>query len=260
MNASETSVGIDSPMEDGETVSQPLNDWNDLGGAGQKVWEETHRQRWGVPMFNLIQTRCGSRVTSAGTSFKPNGQSQQDRLERPLRHIPKNRSVAQTVANVPKYDGKNSLTDFLRALEVKFPSALWTDSDKRDILVNHLEGIALSIYKGLPHAVREGTYDEIVSALKMARRNPCERLKNVREWEQLSKRPSESVAEFCCRMEDLSRRIHPSSEMDFIRGSKLYSCLQHWQNSYHMLAALDVPDGNIYTEVKRVAMRLEKLQ
>ncbi|VDO75325.1 unnamed protein product [Haemonchus placei] len=166
---------------------------------------------------------------------------------------------AQTVANVSKYDGKNSLTDFLRALEVKFPSALWTDSDKRDILVNHLEGVALSIYKGLPPLIREGTYDDIVSALKMARRNPCERLKNIRDWEQLSKRPNETVVEFCCRMEDLSRRIHPSSEWDFIRGSKLYSCLQHWHNSYHMLAALDASD-DVYTEVRRVAMRLEKLQ
>ncbi|KAK6061402.1 hypothetical protein COOONC_00938 [Cooperia oncophora] len=61
-------------------------------------------------------------------------------------------------------------------------------------------------------------------------------------------------------MEDLSRKIHPSSEWDFIRESKLYSCFQHWHNSYYMMAALDAPEGRFYKEVKRVAMRLKKLQ
>ncbi|KAK6058973.1 hypothetical protein COOONC_03436, partial [Cooperia oncophora] len=167
---------------------------------------------------------------------------------------------AQSVANVTKYNGKNSLMEFLRALEIKFPPAVWTNADRRDILVNHLEGTALSIFKGLPPGVREGTYEGVVSALKAARRNPCEQLRNVREWEHLSKKSNESVVDFCCRMEDLSRRIHPSTEWDFIRGSKLYSCLQHWQNSYYMLEALDAPEGQVYEEVKKVATRLEKLQ
>ncbi|EYC19204.1 hypothetical protein Y032_0025g1233 [Ancylostoma ceylanicum] len=166
---------------------------------------------------------------------------------------------AQTVANVPKYNGKNSFTDFLRALDVKFPSAVWKDSDRRDILVNHLEGTAKAVFNSLPHHIQNGTFYAVVDALKTARRNPCERLKNIREWDQLSKRNGESVVEFCCRMEEISRRIHPSSEWDFIRGSKLYSCLEHWQNSYHMLAALNAPEGEVYEAVKRVARRLEKL-
>ncbi|CAJ0591630.1 unnamed protein product [Cylicocyclus nassatus] len=167
---------------------------------------------------------------------------------------------AQSVASVPRYTGKNSLSDFLRALEVKFPESVWQDRDRRDILVNHLEGTAKAVFKSLPQSVREGSFKGVVEALKQARRNPCDRLKNIREWEQLSKRSGETVVDFCCRMEDLSRRIHPSCEWDFIRGSKLYSCLENWQDSYHMLAALDSPEGQVYEAVKKVARRLEKLQ
>ncbi|CAJ0595176.1 unnamed protein product [Cylicocyclus nassatus] len=167
---------------------------------------------------------------------------------------------AQSVASVPRYTGKNSLSDFLRALEVKFPASVWQDRDRRDILVNHLEGTAKAVFKSLPQSVREGSFKGVVEALKQARRNPCDRLKNIREWEQLSKRNGETVVDFCCRMEDLSRRIHPSCEWDFIRGSKLYSCLESWQDSYHMLAALDSPEGQVYEAVKKVARRLEKLQ
>ncbi|KAK6055350.1 zinc knuckle [Cooperia oncophora] len=108
--------------------------------------------------------------------------------------------------------------------------------------------------------VKQGTFNGVVEALKAARKNPCDRLRDIKEWESLSKKNGESVVDFCCRMEDLSRKIHPSSEWDFIRGSKLYSCFQHWQNSYYMMAALDAPEGRVYEEVKRVAMRLEKLQ
>ncbi|CAJ0601154.1 unnamed protein product [Cylicocyclus nassatus] len=150
---------------------------------------------------------------------------------------------AQSVASVPNYTGKNSLSDFLRALEVKFPPTVWQDADRRDILINHLEGTAKAVYRTLPRSVREGSFKDLVGALELARKNPCDRLKNIREWDTLSKRSDESVVEFCCRMEDLSRRRHPSCEWDFIRGSKLYSCLESWQDSYHMLAALDAPEG-----------------
>ncbi|CAJ0590355.1 unnamed protein product [Cylicocyclus nassatus] len=150
--------------------------------------------------------------------------------------------------------------DFLRALEVKFPPTVWQDADRRDILINHLEGTAKAVYRSLPRSVREGSFKDLVGALELARKNPCDRLKNIREWDTLSKRSDESVVEFCCRMEDLSRRIHPSCEWDFIRGSKLYSCLESWQDSYHMLAALDAPEGKVYEAVKKVARRLEKLQ
>ncbi|VDL69430.1 unnamed protein product [Nippostrongylus brasiliensis] len=165
---------------------------------------------------------------------------------------------AQSVADITKYDGKNSLSDFLRAIEVKYPQTVWSDRDRRDILVNHLIGSARSIYKGLPNHVKRGRFNDIVSALKAARNNPCEKLKLVSEWDNLAIRKGESVNDFCCRMEDISRKIHPSDSWDFHLASKLYSALQHWRDSYHMLAALDTHEGKAYQAVKKVALRLEK--
>ncbi|VDO06692.1 unnamed protein product [Haemonchus placei] len=50
----------------------------------------------------------------------------------------------------------------------------------------------------------------------------------------------------------------PDQCMDFQMGSKLYECLAHWQDSYYMLAALDAPEGHIFEEVRKVALRLER--
>lgn len=61
-------------------------------------------------------------------------------------------------------------------------------------------------------------------------------------------------------MGDVSRKIHLSSEWDFLRGSKLYSCLENWQNSYHIFAALDAYEGEEYEAVRCAARRLQKLQ
>ncbi|VDL73019.1 unnamed protein product [Nippostrongylus brasiliensis] len=79
---------------------------------------------------------------------------------------------AQSVASVPKYDGRNSLTDFLRGLEVKFPISVWRDADRRDILANHLTGTALSLFKGLPQHVRNGSFAD-VNAQPPAVGKPC---------------------------------------------------------------------------------------
>ncbi|KAK6061722.1 hypothetical protein COOONC_00612 [Cooperia oncophora] len=163
---------------------------------------------------------------------------------------------AQSMAEVPKYDGKSPS----RALEMKYPMTVWSDRDRRDVLVNHLIGSARSVYKGLPEIVKKGNFAGIVQALKDARRDPCEKLKEIDEYDRLRMRSHESVRDFCCRTEDISRKIHPSSEWDFHLASKLYSCLQHWKDSYHMLAALEAQDGEAYDAVKKVALRLEKTQ
>ncbi|KAK6059562.1 zinc knuckle [Cooperia oncophora] len=284
-------IGFDHSMEDHreENATQALSDWNQLSVAristaqlagnssatahGSGGFERLPRhERWAtagmdraIPSIvaSILTTSSQSTMSGESTSvasYNMGAEPVSDNRVHDMFTVFREVFKAQSVANVTKYNGKNSLMEFLRALEIKFPPAVWTNADRRDILVNHLEGTALSIFKGLPPGVREGTYEGVVSALKAARRNPCEQLRNVREWEHLSKKSNESVVDFCCRMEDLSRRIHPSTEWDFIRGSKLYSCLQHWQNSYYMLEALDAPEGQVYEEVKKVATRLEKLQ
>lgn len=69
-------------------------------------------------------------------------------------HVFKQVFKAQSVAKMVKYDGKNSLSDFLRAIEVKYPPTVWSDRDRRGILVNHLVGSGRSTFKGLPNSVK----------------------------------------------------------------------------------------------------------
>ncbi|RCN53811.1 zinc knuckle [Ancylostoma caninum] len=77
------------------------------------------------------------------------------------------------------------------------------------------------------------------------------------KWDHLAKRDEETVVEFCARLEKLARTLDKDGS-DFELGSKLYKALQHWSDSYYMLAALDAPRGYVYESVKTVALRLER--
>ncbi|KAK6045559.1 zinc knuckle [Cooperia oncophora] len=97
-------------------------------------------------------------------------------------------------------------------LEMKYPMTVWSDRDRRDVL----------------------------QTLEEARCNPCEKLKEIDEWDRLRMRSNESAMIFADAW-----RISPGKYIRVVNGnsiaSKLYSCLQHWKDSYHMLAALEAP-------------------
>ncbi|KHJ84557.1 zinc knuckle, partial [Oesophagostomum dentatum] len=145
-------------------------------------------------------------------------------------------------------------------MDFKYPSTVWSDEDRRDIMVNLLEGQAKMLYRTLPNRVKQGSFEGIVKELRAARNNPCERLQLLEQWDTLRKKDTESVNEFCFRMESLSGRLHAESDRDFLLASKLHHCLSHWRDSYHMLAELDRPEGDAYEAVKRAALRLERAQ
>ncbi|VDO72666.1 unnamed protein product [Heligmosomoides polygyrus] len=67
----------------------------------------------------------------------------------------------------------------------------------------------------------------------------------------------ESVADFVCRVRQIAKRMVPEQAIDFQLGSKLYECLSHWKDSYYMLAALEAPEGQVFKEVRTVALRIE---
>lgn len=58
---------------------------------------------------------------------------------------------------------------------------------QNDILVNHLEGTAKAVFHSLPQNLQKETLGDVVKALMAAFRFPRERLKNIRELDQLSK-------------------------------------------------------------------------
>ncbi|KAK6011348.1 zinc knuckle [Ostertagia ostertagi] len=165
---------------------------------------------------------------------------------------------AQTAANVERYTGKTSLNDFLRAFNIKYPQQSWSNHERRDILVSLLDGPAKLMYSNLSRGIQEGSFEDIVEALERARRDPCKKLKKIEEWDRLRKRDCETVEEFCYRMESISREIHSDGDRDFLLGSKLHTCLSDWNDSYHMLTALEAPHGMVYQSVRNAALRLER--
>ncbi|KAL6742446.1 hypothetical protein Aduo_015595 [Ancylostoma duodenale] len=87
---------------------------------------------------------------------------------------------------------------------------------------------------------------------------PGERLKVASEWKHLQKSNKESVVDFCYTVKEIAKRMYPCQEMDFELGRKFYECLSDWLDSYYMLAALDSPEGRVFDEVRKVALRLER--
>ncbi|KAL6739419.1 hypothetical protein Aduo_012880 [Ancylostoma duodenale] len=163
---------------------------------------------------------------------------------------------SQSIADVKKFDGKRPLADFLPKLDVKYPATVWSDVDRRNILLNHLEGSAKAYADNLPVEIRNASFDGLAAELCKLNHTPCERLKARSEWWALY--DNESVSDFRCRLQRLANQVSPHSCNDFEIGCKLYECLADWTDSYYMHSALDAPEGRIFEEVRRAALRLER--
>ncbi|RCN48228.1 zinc knuckle [Ancylostoma caninum] len=252
------------PFQDVES-HQPVDQLLRRKGSGRNVPRTFHE---GSAGFSTACSCSGQLCTSIESS-RSSLRSDSEKCRRRIRSTSGNhenqvlsalREVlkAQTVADVQKYDGTSSLADFVRAIDVKYPETVWSDSDRRDILINHLEGTAKALVSNLSQEIRQGSFDGLVEELKRARLTPGERLKAASEWKQLRKGDQESVVDFCCRIKEIAKRMYPCQEMDFELGRKLYECLLDWPDSYYMLAALDSPEGRVFDEVRKVALRLER--
>ncbi|VDO24511.1 unnamed protein product [Heligmosomoides polygyrus] len=91
----------------------------------------------------------------------------------------------QSVADIGIYDGTSSFEDFIRRLEVKYPETLWSDEDRKNILLTHLGGTARAAIDTAPELTPNSSYHSIVKALKEARRTPGERLQAEMDWKNL---------------------------------------------------------------------------
>ncbi|KAK6018225.1 zinc knuckle [Ostertagia ostertagi] len=140
---------------------------------------------------------------------------------------------AQAAVNVDKYTGKNSLSDFLRTFDIKYPRESWSNRERRDILVTLLDGPAKLMYSNLPKGVQRRS---IRGCSRGARKVQAGPMQEAQE----------------------GRRIHSDSDRDFLLGSKLQACLSEWEESYHLLAALEAPYGLVYQSVRKAALRLER--
>ncbi|VDL81457.1 unnamed protein product [Nippostrongylus brasiliensis] len=182
--------------------------------------------------------------------------SRHDQLSFTLKEVLK----SQVIGDIGTYDGTSSIDDFLRNFYVKYPITVWSDEDRRKIFLSHLRGTAKAMVENLPQETRHGSLAAIVVHLREARLTPYGRLEAECEWKTLRMNDGETVADFTCRLQRIAARMAPGESMDFQLGSKLYDCLSHWRDAYYMLQALEAPKGQVFSEVRRVALCLERIR
>ncbi|VDL75148.1 unnamed protein product [Nippostrongylus brasiliensis] len=166
---------------------------------------------------------------------------------------------------VRPYSGEEATYNFNTFLEnfsLKYPRNGWGDAELGVLLRSKLIGKARTQYEALPRAVREGSFEGQVDALRQACRSEVRNQKVVAlgELRKLKKKEGQSVADFCLVLEQLTRRAHPhmsESVLDAERAQILYEQLAHWEDSYHLLEALESEDQP-YEKLKQTAMRIER--
>ncbi|KAL6723983.1 hypothetical protein Aduo_018922 [Ancylostoma duodenale] len=96
----------------------------------------------------------------------------------------------------------------------------------------------------------------------LVRVRQAERWASIEPEEDLAQTITNIVTELFprapARLKKIATRMQPNQNLDFELGAKLYECLSEWADSYHMLAALEAPEGRVFEEVQKVALRLER--
>ncbi|VDO82615.1 unnamed protein product [Heligmosomoides polygyrus] len=183
--------------------------------------------------------------------------SRSDQVTQYLRYL--------ALPKVRPYSGEDATYSFNAFLEnflLKYPKSGWGEAELGVLLRSKLVGKAKTQYEALPRAIREGSFKEQVDALRQActaeLRN--HRIVALGELRKLRKKEGQSVADFCVKLEQLIRRAHPhmsEAALDAERAHLLYEQLAHWDDSYHLMEALE-SENQPYEVLKQTAMRIER--
>ncbi|VDP14691.1 unnamed protein product [Heligmosomoides polygyrus] len=128
---------------------------------------------------------------------------------------------------------------FLESFVVKYPSDSWAGAERGVLLRSKLTGRARKQYEALSTAIREVAPGEL---------------------KKLRMKEGQSVADFCVELEQLTRRTHPHMDEAALhaqRAQLLYEHLAHWNDSYHLMEALE-SESQAYERLKQTAMRIER--
>ncbi|VDP58183.1 unnamed protein product [Heligmosomoides polygyrus] len=143
----------------------------------------------------------------------------------------------------PAYSGEDpayGFDAFLESFVLKYPRDSWARAERGVLLRSKLTGRARKQYEALPAAIREGSFDAQVEALRGACRAEARnhRIVALGEFKKLRMKEGQSVADFCVELERLTRRAHPQMDeaaLDAQRAQLLYEHLAHWNDSYHLM-------------------------
>nr|CDJ82535.1 Zinc finger domain containing protein [Haemonchus contortus] len=151
---------------------------------------------------------------------------------------------------------------FVSSFNMKYPREQWRDSNRVQLFQSFLRKNALTIFETLPREVREGTYDEVIEAMKARMRidGNSQRVKALADLRLLAMRPGQSLSEFCFALESLANRAYPDmppGATSLQKAEILCRQLASWNGSYCLTEALETSTcDEAYEKVKEVALRL----
>ncbi|EPB69138.1 zinc knuckle [Ancylostoma ceylanicum] len=141
---------------------------------------------------------------------------------------------------------------------------VWDDKSRIQLFEGLLRRNALTVFETLPEAVKNDSFDAVVSAMKerLMEDSNNARVKAMSALRKLTIREGQSVGEFCLLLERLAAKAYPDVPPEATSLQKaeiLFNQLANWEGSYNLSEALEVNDkGQAYEKVKEAALRLER--
>ncbi|EYC04433.1 hypothetical protein Y032_0088g2201 [Ancylostoma ceylanicum] len=174
--------------------------------------------------------------------------------------------LAATVPEVKPYHGKptESFKRFLKSFLMKYPRTHWDDTRLIQLLEGFLRKDALTIFETLPRRVKEGSFDELIRAMKerLDEEGNVACVKALTSLRTLTMRDNQTVSDFCYVLEEIASQAYPDETMGRVSlqmAEILYSQLSKWSGSYILAETIETsPRDRVYERVKEAALRLER--
>ncbi|EYC04907.1 hypothetical protein Y032_0085g1856 [Ancylostoma ceylanicum] len=170
-----------------------------------------------------------------------------------------------SLPEVQVYTGRDddySFTSFYDAFQLKYPRRDWEDRELCALFRSKLKGKARAQFESIPQHKREVFEVMVEEMRKLVKADARNReVMAMGELQKLRKTDSQTVAEFCVELERLTSKAYPDlteRALASVRAQKLYEQLAMWNESYHLLEAMEKDRDAAYDSLKEVAMRVER--
>ncbi|KAL6735871.1 hypothetical protein Aduo_006275 [Ancylostoma duodenale] len=192
--------------------------------------------------------------------------NERERSKREEEFTMKDFMLAATVPDVKPFFGRptESFKRFLKSFLIKYPRTHWDDNRLVQLLESFLRKEALTIFETLPRRVKEGSFDELVRAMKerLDERGHIASVKALATLRTMRMKENQTVSEFCYALERVASQAYPDEPREGVSlqmAEILYSQLSKWTGSYILAETIETsPRDRVYEQVKDAALRLER--
>ncbi|EYC10202.1 hypothetical protein Y032_0057g2817 [Ancylostoma ceylanicum] len=193
--------------------------------------------------------------------------------ERRVRKVPRDRGIEMyfkqmAIPPVDPFaaDRGQSLTSFIASFKLKYPSRHWSDAELRVLFRDLLRGKARKQYDSMPGEKREAPFEDMLDYFRerVEGGRQARQLMAYADLQRLRLGEGQSVTDFCISLESLTKMAYPDvaeEAISTLMAHKLYDQFASSADSYHIMEAMEAPEGGAamtYTRVKEAALRCER--